>query len=297
VGPAGKGREAAIGTEQRSGDSVSRLASLTHDPQLAAVLPELLGLSGKLNSASSGLGFIYDMLEVLAAWYGLTDAVLVIEDTPVERQVFRLRRAQLAAGSPLPWLSDSLRAPAGFYTQPAIVDPIVGAYVAQLATTALTVDLLRHDASHDPLTGLLNRRSYERALSEAAARLRRYGLPFALVLIDLDNFKVVNDRFGHAAGDEVLRTIGQELRAVLRAGDVAARLGGDEFALIMVNAATDAAAAPLVQRLRSVLGRITPAAGLSFSSGVACFPSEAPDVVTLQRIADRRLYEDKASVG
>lgn len=273
------------------------MSASTHDLPAEAVLPELLALAASVNSAPSGLGFIYETLEALASRFGLSDAVLVVDETPVQRQVFRLRRAQLASATTMPWLTDALRARAGLYTQPVAVDPVVGAYVVQLATTALTIDLLRHDASHDPLTGLLNRRFYERALSDAAARLRRYGLPFALVLIDLDNFKIVNDRFGHAAGDEALRSIGQELRAVLRAGDVAARLGGDEFALIMVNAATESAAMPLVERLRKMLGRISPAARLSFSSGVACFPADADDIVTLQRVADKRLYAEKASVG
>jgi diguanylate cyclase (GGDEF)-like protein len=195
------------------------------------------------------------------------------------------------------WLDEVLRAPAGLHTDPDVVDPTAAAYVAELATIALTVDLLSHDASHDALTGLLNRRSYEEALADAVARNRRYGWPFALVMIDLDNFKVINDRHGHAAGDDALRSLGVELRAILRTGDVAARLGGDEFALIILNAESPETLEPLTERLRSALDRGVAGAKLDFSAGVACFPTDSEDIVHLQRLADQRLYADKGSRG
>jgi diguanylate cyclase (GGDEF)-like protein len=258
---------------------------------------DLLSLADRLSSSPSGLAFIYDTLELLASRYALSDAVLVVEETPIARQVFRLRRAQLAAGSSQAWLRDARHAPSGLYTRPVDIDPTVSAYVTSLATAAFKMDLLRHDASHDPLTGVLNRRFYEQALHEAAARLHRYGLPFSLVLIDLDNFKVVNDRFGHAVGDAALRSLGHELREILRAGDVAARLGGDEFALIIANADEPMRVAPLIDRLRSLIGGVYPYGQLSFSWGAACFPADAADVVSLQMVADERLYADKASLG
>src|SRR5439155_21319787 len=78
-----------------------------------------------------------------------------------------------------------------------------------------------------------NRRCFEAMLAQAAHGSRRYGWSFALVLLDLDGFKLLNDRLGHDAGDAVLRAIGNEMRRALRQGDVAARIGGDEFALIL----------------------------------------------------------------
>jgi diguanylate cyclase (GGDEF)-like protein len=289
--------EDRIDMEQGSARAVPLLSVTGHDREADLANPDLLSLAVRLSSSESGLAFIYDILDLLAARYALSDAVMVVEETPLARQVFRLRRAQLAAGSSRPWLREALRAPSGLYTRPVDVEPEVSAYMTALALAAFKMDLLRHDASHDPLTGLLNRRFYERALSGAAARLHRYGLPFSLVLIDLDNFKVVNDRFGHAAGDDALKSLGQELRAVLRAGDVAARLGGDEFALIIINAETPAAVAPLIDRLRSVVGGVYSTTAMSFSSGVACFPADAVNVADLQKIADERLYADKASLG
>jgi len=94
---------------------------------------------------------------------------------------------------------------------------------------------LVHLASHDPLTGLLNRRPFEEAVVRAIARANR-GTPSALLLLDVDNFKLVNDTLGHAAGDDVLVRIGQLVQKQLRTEDVLARLGGDEFAALLEGA-------------------------------------------------------------
>ena len=159
--------------------------------------------------------------------------------------------------------------------------PLAAACVTSLVELALRLDLLAHDASHDALTGLLNRRSYELLLDQAVSRARRYGWPFALVLLDLDDFKVVNDRYGHAAGDAALRAVGTELRAALRSGDVAARVGGDEFALLSWGGKR-LSLAPLLGRLKRALERAVPETTVGFSVGVACFPSDTddPDALT-----------------
>ena len=213
-------------------------------------LPSLLARS------ASGVEFIYDTLDLVAARYGLRDLVVVMR--PDQPQVFRLRRAPLGAGrapaSPpgrcLPGRGPLRRSP--------VVGPLAAACVTSLVELALRLDLLVHDASHDALTGLLNRRSYELLLDQAVSRARRYGWPFALVLLDLDDFKVVNDRYGHAAGDAALRAVGAELRAALRGGDVAARLGGDEFALLVVGVENVASLSPLLGRLKRALERAVP---------------------------------------
>ncbi len=196
-----------------------------------------------------------------------------------------------------PYLADAFAGRPGLYAEPPVVGPLVAASVTSLAELALRLDLLDHDASHDALTGLLNRRSYELLLAQAVGRARRYGWPFALVLLDLDNFKVVNDRYGHAAGDDALRAVGGELRASLRSGDVAARLGGDEFALLVVGVDNVAALSPLLGRLKTVLDRAVPETTVGFSVGVACFPSDTDDPGALTGLADARLYTAKATMG
>lgn len=264
-------------------------------------LPDVDGALGELPSllarSATGVEFIYDTLELVAARYGLRDLLVVVE-RPDGPQVFRLRRTPLEFGPGLPsYLQEALSGRAGFYADPPVVGPLAAACVTSLVELALRLDLLVHDASHDALTGLLNRRSYELLLDQAVSRARRYGWPFALVLLDLDDFKVLNDRYGHAAGDAALRAVGAELRAALRGGDVAARLGGDEFALLVVGVENVASLSPLLSRLTRALERAVPETTVGFSVGVACFPSDTDDPDALTGLADERLYAAKATIG
>ena len=257
-----------------------------------AELPSLLA------RAESGVQFIYESLDLIAARYGLRDLVVVVEG-PERPQIFRLDRApiQLGQGPVRAHLDAALSGRPGLYADPPVVGPLTAAAETSLVELALRLDLLVHDASHDALTGLLNRRSYELLLDQAVSRARRYGWPFALVLLDLDDFKVVNDRYGHAAGDAALRAVGMELRAALRGGDVAARLGGDEFALLVVGVENVSSLSPLLGRLKRALERAVPETTVGFSVGVACFPSDTDDPEALTGMADERLYAAKAAIG
>ncbi len=272
---------------------------MSDDPPAVEALPApLLSLPGRLRRAHSGVAFVYEALDVVASQFGLDDAVLVVDGTALGRQVFRLGRRPLggrAVPSAASGVKTLLEAPPGIYTTPpGALDDALAGYLGDLVAAALQLDLLSHDAGHDPLTGLLNRRSYELALAEAVARARRYGWPFALVMVDLDDFKQVNDLHGHASGDAALRVIGAEMRGLLRRGDVAARIGGDEFALLIANAASPGVLLPLVERLRPRLAEALPETSVGFSVGIACFPADADDPLRLQAIADERLYLDKA---
>lgn len=105
----------------------------------------------------------------------------------------------------------------------------------QLRQSQARIEALEKSAHEDALTGLLNRRGFERAFAQAVAYLKRYGGSAALLYLDLDRFKPINDRYGHAAGDVVLREIARLLLGSVRASDIAARLGGDELALVLWN--------------------------------------------------------------
>ena len=121
---------------------------------------------------------------------------------------------------------------------------------------------LRHLADHDPLTGLLNRRSFERALEQHLARVRRYGLQGAILMIDLDGFKAVNDAHGHVTGDALLASAAARLRERLRTSDLLARLGGDEFAALLPAAGREEAehvARVTVEVVRGLSPRVRPA--------------------------------------
>lgn len=245
-------------------------------------------LALELATASSGIAFVYRALDRLAGVGHWQDVVLVVDEPSLGRQAFRSRRRP-------PWearVADLAHAAPGIYIDGQALDAPVAATVSRLCCVALRMDLLRHDASHDSLTGLLNRRSFDELLVQSASRSLRYGWPFALVLIDIDHFKLLNDRLGHEGGDNMLRAVGGELRQSLRAGDVAARLGGDEFALILAKG--DAAlVSALVGRLETAVHRALQGEKMGFSAGLALSPQEATDVTELYRLADRRLYEAK----
>lgn len=134
---------------------------------------------------------------------------------------------------------------------------------------------LRHQADHDPLTGLVNRRGFGRELRRHISRIERYGAKGALLMIDLDNFKIYNDTNGHAGGDELLRTVAIALTARLRGGDVVARIGGDEFA-VLVPAATaeqaDVVGAALVESVRELGQDSDPP--ITASVGIFCFEEQ-----------------------
>src|SRR3982075_1018676 len=114
---------------------------------------------------------------------------------------------------------------------------------AELAAMGARVAELETRAESDPLTGVMNRRGFERELKRAGAYVRRYGGNAALVYLDLDGFKPVNDRHGHAAGDAILKAVAATLVRSVRASDIVARLGGDEFAVILWNLSEADAAA------------------------------------------------------
>lgn len=157
-------------------------------------------------------------------------------------------------------------------------------------------------ARHDPLTGLPNRRVFTEALADACSQAARSTASFAVISVDLDRFKPVNDAHGHQVGDDVLRQVATRIGAVVRAGDTVARLGGDEFALI-VRCAPEGedhadAVASLAKRIIDTLEQPIRAAnqdiGLGASIGCALCPSDGTDPNTLLRASDMAMYRAKA---
>ncbi|WEK49955.1 MAG: diguanylate cyclase [Candidatus Kaistia colombiensis] len=150
-------------------------------------------------------------------------------------------------------------------------------------------------AHHDSLTGLANRTS----LSESFERWNAEKRGFSFVLIDLDDFKPINDRFGHQFGDHVLLAIADRIRACLGKGDIAARIGGDEFALLIHAPPADAelAARRLVERISESIGFADSLVTTGASIGIAAVSEGAPDFESAYRLADIALYDAKAAGG
>ncbi len=156
---------------------------------------------------------------------------------------------------------------------------------------------LREQANRDSLTGLFNRRYLEGTLERELARCRREGVPLSMVLLDIDDFKLVNDTYGHQAGDEVLRVFGQLLREHARAEDIVCRYGGEEFLLVLPKMPLDIARERAAQLLR-MFQETTVSFGemriqVTISIGVASIPDHAGSAEGLIQCADQALYEAK----
>jgi diguanylate cyclase (GGDEF)-like protein len=153
--------------------------------------------------------------------------------------------------------------------------------------------LLERDSLTDPLTNLGNRRSFDQALEREITRAQQYQNPFSLLMLDLGNFKTINDTLGHAQGDAVLIEVSKTLRKVMRPSDLLFRWGGDEFAVLLLNTAYEGAVVAARRCARAIKRISRPTLPVTAHMGVATYPTCANSVTTLLQLADERLYEAK----
>ena len=168
--------------------------------------------------------------------------------------------------------------------------------VAMLAQFRKLKMQAEHDAAFDALTGLHNRRVAHVALDQLVARSRRSGSPLGVVSLDLDQFKTINDRFGHEAGDAVLVAVGRSLRGCCRAGDVSARVGGEEF-LVLLPDTDERGTLVAAEKLRGVIGSLAVPAlpwQVTASIGATVLRADDVDSATVLRRADAALYRAKS---
>jgi diguanylate cyclase (GGDEF)-like protein len=228
------------------------------------------------------LGILYVVPVVLVTWtdglaLGLGFAALTI----VLREVVAWE--QLPQGTPTLWRV----ANAASYVV------VVGVAMAGLQRLRHIQQQLSQLATNDPLTGLVNARAFAARLTQELERNRRYPRPLALIYLDLDDFKVINDSHGHQTGDAVLRLVADAMRSSVRQADIVGRLGGDEFAVLMPETdatLADAAAKRLAAGLRTVF-KGTPTVTASIGV-VSCVAAEASTDELLRR-ADQAMYEAK----
>jgi diguanylate cyclase (GGDEF)-like protein/PAS domain S-box-containing protein len=247
--------------------------------------------------------------------------VFLNEDVPAgERGKLRTELARLRPGEQIHGWEVNVQ-PEGWPSFPATVD-VSAARDAQglvsglhwqlhdISDRKLAEDRMEFKATHDWLTGLPNRATFQEHLSLAVARARRRDLAVAVLYLDLDDFKRINDSGGHAAGDEVLRQFGARLQRISRDTDLVARLGGDEFAILLSDLsrdevdgslATRGAARPtppwVADRVEEALRPPFSVAGkdviLSASIGIGLFPTDASDERTVLESADAAMYRIK----
>lgn len=262
----------------------------------------LLGI-GMLGAALVGMA--------LATTLAHTDAAVLYMWPAIWAAYFYGRRARAAM---VVWIAlvhalALLQLPSGIASVDRWLDVTAAVLVVTLVVGRMAdrngrlITRLSAEARVDVLTGLLNRRGFEERFAEARAVTERFGSSLAVVMVDLDHFKDLNDTHGHEMGDRVLAWVGSAVRDELRAGAVAARLGGDEFAVLLPDSG-HAEALMVAERLRERIGRTGAASGragcglgehvvLSMSAG-ASTTSDPRLTAELLDLADRALYDAKA---
>ena len=273
---------------------------------------EATRLQGLVNATFEGIaihaeGRVLDVNEALGRLLGYTREELLGQPVLnyVAEELVPLARAKIAAGAEEPYELQLLRRD-GSRVHVEMLGRTVNyqGRVARVAAVRDTTerrraeDHIRHLAHHDVLTGLPNRALFRDRLEQALAGGRRAGQMVAVLCLDLDRFKEVNDLYGHANGDELLRQASMRLGAELRQGDTLARLGGDEFAIVQPRIDGPEAAVALAQRLIETIADPFETLGqetmIGVSVGIAMFPHDGSEVEGLVRSADLALYRAKS---
>jgi len=192
------------------------------------------------------------------------------------------------------WITASYRPQ---YDTKGNVTGIIGR-VLDLTERKRTEQQMEYQSYHDSLTGLANRRLFQEHLTLAIALAQRKRRPVAVLFLDLDHFKVVNDSLGHTMGDTLLREIATRLRTSVREGDVVARVGGDEFTIVLQELEKKEDAAAMAQRVLRIVAEPIDVDGqrlyITTSIGITVYPDDGEDAETLLKNADNAMYRAKA---
>jgi diguanylate cyclase (GGDEF)-like protein/PAS domain S-box-containing protein len=240
-----------------------------------------------------------------------TPLLAITSDHPAWDDMRELARAEGIIGS---WVmplrcKDSGGGPVGLlvvctpHNRPPVAGELSSMEAAvRLATIAVdhhhTTKQLAHLVRHDPLTGLANRIFYQDRLDQALAQARRNGQPLALLALDLNRFKEINDSLGHQAGDSLLQQVAQRLKVCLRESDTIARVGGDEFMVILPDVTSRQGAQIVADKLSDALASAPfEIAGtlvrVGISIGMVLYPEDGTNAVALQHAADSLMYRNK----
>lgn len=174
---------------------------------------------------------------------------------------------------------------------------VVGSQIGQFLQRKQAEARIEYLATHDGLTTLPNRTLFNQLLNGAVRSAQRYASSFAVLFIDLDGFKIVNDTLGHGVGDQLLQEMARRFADCMRSSDIVARLGGDEFVVLMQEASAETQVAAVASKILAAAGQPVELAGqqcqVTASIGICMFPADAQDEQSLMRNADSAMYEAK----
>jgi diguanylate cyclase (GGDEF)-like protein len=261
----------------------ARVRSASLATLIALVLALFVAYIDYLSGTELNVEPLYFLPVSVAAWHAGVTSAAVLSAVSATAWKIANEAAGLSYSRPELWL--------GNMATQLVVFAVVGLLIAYLRQR---VEQEEWSSRHDELTGLPNARAFHERAELELARARRYGGPLTLAYIDLDNFKAINDHYGHKAGDSVLRTAASILRRSARASDLPARLGGDEFVVLMPETGAEGARA-LLERVRSEVESAISStlAPVSASIGAASFVELPDSVDQLLGAADARMYEVK----
>jgi len=286
-----------ITEDTKAEEAIAQLAAIVQSSEDAIIGTNLAGIITTWNGgAEKLLGYTRD--EALGAPVSIVfpqgDRAGDILDPSVNGHVSRLEQTLVRTKSGMVLLVSltlsPIRNPAGEVTGVAAIARDISARVR--AETDLA-----HQARHDHLTGLPNRLLLADRLDASIAAAQRSGLMTAVIYLDLDGFKLVNDTLGHEAGDGLLKQVTDRLRACIREPDTLARMGGDEFMLVIHEVSDSQTALAVAERLAAALRKPLCIAGhelyVTASMGIGMYPQDGTDVSTLRRNADAAMYQAK----
>jgi diguanylate cyclase (GGDEF)-like protein len=285
--PGGRLEPSGAGRLRPAGGRVDVTTSARAGVRICALAAALAGL-GLVTGDGQAYWLCIPVALLAAGWCGTPAATA-------------LATAVVLAGAGAPALAGAVRPPAVWA---ALLAPAGSVAIVEWRAARLRCERedLRDVALTDPLTRIANRRALQDRARHEVSRHLRSGRPFAVLMLDLDGFKGVNDRFGHGAGDDLLRDVAAALARAMRAQDLVARIGGDEFC-VLAPETSEAGAARLADRVRAAVHGVTAGAvAVRGSVGAAVFPEDAIDPAELIRIADirllaakRELYRDRSA--
>jgi diguanylate cyclase (GGDEF)-like protein len=250
---------------------------------ISLLLTLLIGVLDYLTGATLAFNIFYLLPPLLATWYASVPATaLVALCGLVIWLLVDLLTGRVTASSPLPYLSTLLRGAFVF-----TISFLLWKIKVRLATE-------ESQSRSDPLTHIPNRRYFYDEAEKEIARAGRYGQPFTMVYIDLDDFKLINDRLGHEVGDRLLTLVANNMQINLRKPEIVARMGGDEFVILLPETGSDAAQ-EVLGRLRRVLGDLMRENGweVTFSIGAVTYLHPPSTVDQMVKRADSLMYAAK----